>query len=175
MTWFASCAQEVQHTGRNYDIIQGGGQKWNSRLHLNGEPKMCPMSWMTLFPVAPSWMVSCMMVSSKMVEPRQLTSAGCPDYCEEVWTCSLQTSTPRDKSSWPRKEITACHFREVGKWINLHMTVWEWLTLNVRGPSYLGLTRSISWLLMPWHLTSPGHQQPWYWLYRMWRSFSYLR
>ena len=39
------------------------------------------------------------------------------------------------------------------------------LTLNVRGPSYLGLTRSISWLLMPWLLTSPGHQQPWYWLY----------
>ena len=25
--------------------------------------------------------------------------------------------------------------------------------------------RSISWLLMPWLLTSPGHQQPWYWLY----------
>ena len=44
------------------------------------------------------------------------------------------------------------------------------LTLNVRGPSYLGLTRSISWLLMPWLLTSPGHQQPWYWLYRMCRS-----
>ena len=22
---------------------------------------------------------------------------------------------------------------------------------------------SISWLLMPWLLTSPGHQQPWYW------------
>ena len=35
-------------------------------------------------------------------------------------------------------------------------------TLNVRGPSYLGLTRSISWLLMPWLLASPGHQQPWY-------------
>ena len=48
-------------------------------------------------------------------------------------------------------------------------------TLNVRGPSYLGLTRSISWLLMPWLLTSPGHQQPWYWLYRICRSFSYLR
>ena len=43
----------------------------------------------------------------------------------------------------------------------------------VRGPSYLGLTRSISWLLMPWLLTSPGHQQPWYWLYRICRSFSY--
>ena len=49
------------------------------------------------------------------------------------------------------------------------------LTLNVQGPSYLGLTRSISWLLMPWLLMSPGHQQPWYWLYRIWRSFSYLR
>ena len=49
------------------------------------------------------------------------------------------------------------------------------LTLNVRGPSYLGLTRSISWLLMPWLLTSPGHQQPWYWLYRICRFLSYLR
>ena len=45
------------------------------------------------------------------------------------------------------------------------------LTLNVRGPSYLGLTRSISWLL----LTSPGHQQPWYWLCRICRSWSYSR
>ena len=46
------------------------------------------------------------------------------------------------------------------------------LTLNVRGPSYLGLTRSISWLLMPWLLTSPGHQQPWhYWLCRICKSW----
>ena len=50
-----------------------------------------------------------------------------------------------------------------------------YLTLNVRGPSYLGLTRSISWLLMPWLLPSPGHQQPWYWLCRICRSWSYLR
>ena len=49
------------------------------------------------------------------------------------------------------------------------------LTLNVRGPSYLGLTRSISWLLMPWLLTSPGHQHPWYWLCRIGRFLSYLR
>ena len=49
------------------------------------------------------------------------------------------------------------------------------LTLNVRGPSYLGLTRSISWLLMPWLLTSPGHQQPWYWLCRIGSFLSYLR
>ena len=49
------------------------------------------------------------------------------------------------------------------------------LTLDVRGTSYPGLTRSISWLLMPWLLTSPGHQQPWYWLCRTGRFLSYLR
>ena len=49
------------------------------------------------------------------------------------------------------------------------------LTLNVRGPSYLGWTRSVSWLLMPWLLTSPGHQQSWYWLCRICRSWSYMR
>ena len=48
------------------------------------------------------------------------------------------------------------------------------LTLDVRGPSYLGLTRSISWLLMPWLLPSPEHQQPWYWLCRICKSWSYL-
>ena len=49
------------------------------------------------------------------------------------------------------------------------------LTLNLRGPCYLSLTRSISWLLMPWLLLSPGHQQPWYWLCRIGRSMSCLR
>ena len=49
------------------------------------------------------------------------------------------------------------------------------LTLNVRGPSYLSLTRSISWQLMPWLLTSPGHQQPWYWLCKINKSLSCLR
>ena len=49
------------------------------------------------------------------------------------------------------------------------------LTLNVRGPSNLCLTRSLSWLLMPWLLTSPGHQHPWYWLCRIGKSLSYLR
>ena len=49
------------------------------------------------------------------------------------------------------------------------------LTLNVRAPSYLGLTTSISWLLMPWLLMSPAHQQPWYWPCRIGRFLSYLR
>ena len=56
--------------------------------------------------------------------------------------------------------------------VGFHSQPW---TLNVRGPSYLGLTRSISWLLMPWLLASPGHQQPWYWLSRIVRSLSCLR
>ena len=68
-----------------------------------------------------------------------------------------------------------CHYWQ-------HILVFLWymlrviaLTLSVRGPSYLGLTRSISWLLMPWLLTSPGHQLPWYWLCRIGRFLSYLR
>ena len=49
------------------------------------------------------------------------------------------------------------------------------INLNMRGPSYLGLTKSISWLLMPRLLASPGHQQPWYWLCRIDRPLPYLR
>ena len=48
-------------------------------------------------------------------------------------------------------------------------------TLNVRGPSCLGLTRSISWLLMLLFLASPGHQHPWYGPCRIGRSLPYLR
>ena len=46
-------------------------------------------------------------------------------------------------------------------------------TINVRGPSFIGLTWSLSLLLMPWLLTSPGHQHPW--LCRIGKSLSYLR
>ena len=64
-------------------------------------------------------------------------------------------------------------------WCTLHdpneMPLFLSLTLNVWGPSYLGLTRSVSWLLMPWLLTSPGHQQPWYWPCRICESWPYLR
>ena len=49
------------------------------------------------------------------------------------------------------------------------------LTLNVRRPNYHGLTRSIPRLLMPWLLTSPGRQQPWYSLCIIGRLLSYLR
>ena len=49
------------------------------------------------------------------------------------------------------------------------------LTFNVRGQSYLSLIRSVSWLLMPCLLASPGHQQPWYWLCKICKSWSYTR
>ena len=45
------------------------------------------------------------------------------------------------------------------------------LTLNVWGLSYLGLTRSLSWLLMPWR----RKEQPWYWQCRISRFLSCLR
>ena len=32
---------------------------------------------------------------------------------------------------------------------------------------YTGITRSISWLLMPWLPVSPGHIQPWHWSCRV--------
>ena len=53
-------------------------------------------------------------------------------------------------------------------WLRHHdMSV---LTLDVQGRS---LTRSILWLLMPWLLASPGHQQPRYWLCNISKSWSY--
>ena len=73
-------------------------------------------------------------------------------------------------------ELNGCHFAEdilmAFLWSGHHCFI---LTLNVRGSSYLGLTMSISWLLMPWFLTSPGHHQPWYWLCKIGRFLSYLR
>ena len=37
-------------------------------------------------------------------------------------------------------------------------------TLHMLRLAYSDITRSISWLLMPWLLLSPSHQQSWYWL-----------
>ena len=48
-------------------------------------------------------------------------------------------------------------------------------TLNVPEPSYFGSTRSISLLLLPGLLVSPGHQQPWYCLCKIVKSWSYTR
>ena len=49
----------------------------------------------------------------------------------------------------------------------LRRRVRTYLTLNVRGPSYLSLIRSMSWLLM--------HKELWYWQCRVCWSWSYVR
>ena len=41
------------------------------------------------------------------------------------------------------------------------------LTHLVLTPEYSGRISSVSWLLMPWFLMSPGHQRPWYWLFKI--------
>ena len=40
---------------------------------------------------------------------------------------------------------------------------------------YSRQTRSTPWLLMPWLLVGPGHQQSWYWLCKTGRSLPPLR
>ena len=57
----------------------------------------------------------------------------------------------------------------------LKLTTTKILTLDMQGPSHFSLTRSISWLLMPWLLRSPGHQHQWYWLCRIDKFLSYLK
>ena len=82
-----------------------------------------------------------------------------------------------------KRKYFSCHlnftkvYSQMSTWQSVGIGVGCNLTLDVRGRSYLSLTsrRWISWLLMPWLLKSPGHQQQWYWLYRICRSFSYLR
>ena len=48
-------------------------------------------------------------------------------------------------------------------------------SLNVRGPNHSGWTKPVSWLLMPWLLSSPGHQHEWYWLCGIGKFLPYMR
>ena len=49
------------------------------------------------------------------------------------------------------------------------------LILLVLKLEYSGITRSIPWLLMPWLQKEPGHQQPWYWIFRINGSLASMR
>ena len=66
-------------------------------------------------------------------------------------------------------------------WIDYQFQFNSWIdpstviTIHMRGTRYPGITRSMSWLLMPWLLASPRHQQPWYWLYKIYKSLSYMQ
>ena len=54
---------------------------------------------------------------------------------------------------------------------------WKCLVPNllVLRLEYIRKFRSTPWLLMPWLLVSPRHQQPWHWLPRMNGSLSFIR
>ena len=39
-------------------------------------------------------------------------------------------------------------------------------------PTHWRITWSITWLLMPWRLTLPGHQQSWHWINRISETFA---
>ena len=85
-----------------------------------------------------------------------------------------------------RQELTDCSLNKMAYAMQMtffkctylnenHTLILLHLTLNMRGPSYICLTRSVLWSLVPWLLASPWHQQPWYWLCRIGRSLSYWR
>ena len=121
-------------------------------------------NWLTeLSPVLPCW---------KFLNNTQQYHIACPLAVSLVSfkfrLCSPQVISVKQVILWYTEQ---CYN---GTWLCKYFPAIA-LTLNVRGPSYLGLTRSISWLLMPWLLTSPGHQQPWYWLCRLGRFLSFLR
>ena len=46
-----------------------------------------------------------------------------------------------------------------------HITHWNPYLLC--GARFFQATLWIAWLKMPWFLVLPGHQQPWYWIYKM--------
>ena len=77
---------------------------------------------------------------------------------------------------WPWTEHYMIICGKQGKLVDLKemcaSVVGKVLTLNVRGPSYPGLTRSISLLLMTWGCKELGH---WYWLCKIGKSLSYMR
>ena len=94
------------------------------------------------------------------------------------WQCSSSVVTyqaiRQQAITWANVDSDLCRFMASPGHNELSI-INTWMPEQNDHELYLGLTRSISWLLMPWLLTSPRHQQPWYWIYRICRSFSYLR
>ena len=89
-----------------------------------------------------------------LFSPRVLVR-GIPDRVEftpenwsllvQVMTCCHQASCHYLSQCWPKSMSPYGATRL--QWVNEHY----------------GQTKSISYMLMPWLLALPGHQQPWYW------------
>ena len=71
--------------------------------------------------------------------------------------------------------LRCCQCHILWGWYN---RIWALHTVThlVLKLKYSGMIRSMPWVLMPWrHQVLPGHQQPWYWLWRINRSLSFMR
>ena len=67
------------------------------------------------------------------------------------------------------------HIYDAVQWLRLYAMIQCKLIAIVRVPSYCSLSKSKSWLLMPWILASSINQQPRYWLRsKLGRSLSYM-
>ena len=99
-------------------------------------------------------------------------------YLHQYWLIVDWTS--RNQIQWHFNEITNIFCQEnafehiVSKiaaiWVRLPCVTFLVLKLEHSGRSW-----SIPWLLMPWLLALPGHQQPWYWLNKINKSSTATR
>ena len=106
----------------------------------------------TNFSLEKTW-VSCACYSANMIEQ------------DKIQPCKLM---PEDLLMViPHWLSQTMHF-----WAEIHQ---QPLTLLMPIPEDSGRTQPIPWLLMPWLLLSPGHQQPWHCTCRMDRSLSSIR
>ena len=80
---------------------------------------------------------------------------------------------------WSQWYIFTCalfDFLQIYTKIDIKVIVITWWALSLRATKFSAWwTRSIPWLLMTWLLTSPGHQQPWYWRCKIHRLLSSMR
>ena len=120
-------------------------------------------SWSTLVLV----MACCLMVPSHYLNSCWFIIKSSGIHSSVMFTSILKIWTPKLCLKLTHMKSQPHLHREKLKSITCLVTPWArvstfmMLTLKVQGLSYLGLTKSISWLLMPWLLASPGHQQPW--------------
>ena len=104
--------------------------------------------------------------------PHLILSTNPSYYCISFWLLS-QWDSPRDLRSLT---ICQCQTRQRLVTTNRDYIVfplaWQ-ITVGAKGRSltplllkteYSGQKNSMTWLMMPWLLVLPYHQQPWYWL-----------
>ena len=116
-------------------------------------------------------------VFSKLILQIDILSTSCETGLRRVPQNSI------DDQSKLLQVMVWCHRQEAITWANVDRGLCchvaslghNELTLSMQGPSYLSLIRSISLLLMPWLLASPGQQQQWHWLWEIGKSLSYTR